>query len=66
MQSMELENASGISRMAKMTPRRVLQLAREGKMPCYRAGRQVRFNVVEVLDWMKQQAKDQKTNAEEL
>jgi len=54
---MDLENAHGIAKALKMTPRRVLQLAREGGMPCYRAGRQVRFNAAEVLNWMKKNSK---------
>ncbi len=34
----------------------IYRLAAEGQIPCYRAGRAIRFSIPELMEWMKTQS----------
>jgi excisionase family DNA binding protein len=47
-----LLTASDVAERLGMTPRWVLAEAREGRLPCYRLGRAVRFDADELASWL--------------
>jgi excisionase family DNA binding protein len=48
-----LISAEALGEQLNLPPASVRRLAREGTLPCYRAGRLLRFSVAEVLESMK-------------
>lgn len=40
-----------------MSPVKLYRAAERGEVPCYRMGRSVRFDVAELRQWMRDQAK---------
>jgi excisionase family DNA binding protein len=48
-----LISAEALGEQLSLPPASVRRLAREGRLPCYRAGRLLRFSVAEVLERMK-------------
>ncbi|MFG2021106.1 helix-turn-helix domain-containing protein [Actinomadura geliboluensis] len=46
----DLLDVEGTARLLKISVRGVYRLAAEGELPCFRVGRQLRFDRGEVLD----------------
>ena len=59
----ELVNAELAARAAGVNKFSLYRAAAEGRVPCYRLGRAVRFSIRELLEWMRSQAQPRaKTN----
>ncbi len=52
----ELVTAELTARATGLNRYFLYRLASRGQIPCYRAGRAIRFSIPEVLTWMKDQA----------
>jgi excisionase family DNA binding protein len=52
-----LEKAKCAARAVGLTPSTLYRAAERGEVPCYRLGRAVRFDVEELRQWMRDQAK---------
>jgi len=52
----DLVNIECASRSVGLNKYTLYKLAGEGKAPCYRAGKAIRFDVEELRAWMKKQA----------
>jgi len=48
-----LISAEALGELLSLPPASVRRLAREGRLPCYRAGRLLRFDLERVLESMK-------------
>jgi excisionase family DNA binding protein len=48
-----LISAEALGELLSLPPASVRRLAREGRLPCYRAGRLLRFDLEQVLESMK-------------
>ena len=55
MASEELDKIDSVVRVTKLNRYFIYREAAAGRIPCYRAGKAVRFNIPEVLAWMRQQ-----------
>jgi excisionase family DNA binding protein len=53
----DLVDVDSIARAVNLNKFTIYRLAQQHKVPCYRAGRALRFDVEEVRDWMRGQAK---------
>ena len=51
----ELVDVDSTARAVKLNKYTLYRLAQQHKIPCYRAGRALRFDVDEVRAWMKDQ-----------
>ena len=59
----KLVKAELAARAAGLNKFFLYRLAAEGRIPCYRVGKAVRFSVGELLEWMRSQAQPRaKTN----
>jgi excisionase family DNA binding protein len=52
----ELVKAELAARATGLNKHFLYKLAAAGKVPCYRAGRALRFSIPELLDWMRRDA----------
>ena len=53
----DLVDVDSIARAVNLNKFTIYRFAQQHKVPFYRAGRLVRFDVEEVRDWMRDQAK---------
>jgi excisionase family DNA binding protein len=56
----ELVKATLAARAIGLNKHFLYKLAAAGKVPCYRAGRALRFSIPELLDWMRHESEDRK------
>ncbi len=55
MSEVELVKAKPLAKVTGLNRYFIYKLAASGRIPCYRAGRAIRFSIPEVLSWMKDQ-----------
>lgn len=55
----DLSMAGPAARAVGLNAHTLYKLARRNLVPCYRAGRALRFDVDEIREWMRQQAQQE-------
>jgi excisionase family DNA binding protein len=60
MSQAELVKVGDAARSIGLNKHYLYKLAAAGKVPCYRAGRALRFCIPELLEWMRREAGDRK------